>query len=384
MRWLINSSYRNNSRLHEFEYLNTDTANAAITYHKTLEDYHPTPLVSLKNLAAQWGLKNIYVKDESKRLKLKAFKVLGASYAIKQILDQKVELEADHQTECVAELKPTEIFVSATDGNHGRAVAWAARKFAQQAIIYMPKNSAESRISAIRAEGAKVKVTNYNYDKTAEIIAQRAYDNGWILIQDSSWNEYLEIPKCIMQGYLTMALEIEEELQKNQLELPTHVVLQAGVGSFPAAIVNYWHKTLGHKCPIFIIVESDQANCFYESVKNNKKQIVDGPLDTVMSGLACGKPSLLAWDILRTQAHCFIACPDEIALIAMNILNNPISGDASIESGESGAISIGVLDKLLHDPDYTELKRKLDINHHSRVLCFNTEGITNPERNDES
>ncbi len=377
MKWIINSTYTNSSKLPEFDYLNPEAAGEAQTFHKSLPGYMATPLVLLKELAQKWGLKSIYVKDESKRLGLKAFKVLGASYAIRQILERRIDLEFDKQTQMIKEPQTVNTFATATDGNHGRAVAWVSRYFDQHAIVYMPAGSTENRINAIINEGAQVSITDYSYDKTAEIIAEQAITKGWILVQDSSWDKYIEIPKRIMQGYLTMALEIECKLHNEQLELPTHVFLQAGVGSFPAAIVNYWQKTLNDKCPIFIIIESDQADCFYKSIESQRMQILDGALNTVMAGLACGKPSLLAWNILRNQAHCFLSCPDQLAVNGLRIFNNPIPGDAQIQSGESGSISIGALNYVMNNKNSKELRAALRFDGNSRVLCFNTEGITN-------
>jgi diaminopropionate ammonia-lyase len=244
-------------------------------------------------------------------------------------------------------------------------------------VIYMPDGSAQARITAIRDEGAKVKVTRFNYDDTALMIAADAEKNGWVLIQDSAKPGYMKIPRTIMQGYLTMAEEIRTELKRQARAVPTHVFLQAGVGSFPAALAGYWLWGFKERHPKIIIVESNQAGCFYHSCKQGKKVAVAGEFTTIMAGLACGRPSFIAWEILNRTAYAFITCPDEIALRGMRLLSTPIKGDAEINSGESGAVCAGALRAIMKDPGYRSLRQELGLNEDSRVLLFNTEGITN-------
>lgn len=381
MEWIINPRYCDKRPVPGYRFLNRASAIRSLTYHQSLSEYRVTPLVRLQELAHHLQLGTIDVKDESGRFGLMAFKVLGASYAVHLFLNQ------NQGTGAITSLKgnplsrnrtTTFTFATATDGNHGRALAWAARKYGHKAVIYMPYGSIQARITAIRDEGAKVKVTKLNYDDTALMIEADAEKKGWVLIQDSAKPGYMKIPRAIMQGYLTMAEEIRTELICQARAVPTHVFLQAGVGSFPSALAGYWLWELKELHPKIIIVESDQAGCFYHSCKQGKKVDVTGEFTTIMAGLACGRPSSIAWEILNQTAYAFITCPDEITLRGMQILSTPIKGDAEIKSGESGAVCAGTLEAIMRDSELETLRQELGLNEGSRVLLFNTEGITNP------
>jgi diaminopropionate ammonia-lyase len=379
MEWIVNPRFSDKKLGSVPFFLDRTSAVKALTYHQTLPEYQATPLVHLRNLAHHLGLGAIYVKDESSRFGLKAFKVLGASYAVHFLLKRKARAVASPgDNRAVYDSTATYTFATATDGNHGKALAWAVRKYGQQAVIYMPYGSAEARVSAICEEGAKVKVTRYNYDETADMIAADAEENGWVLVQDSARPGYEKIPKIIMQGYLTMAEEIRFELKRQAEAMPTHVFLQAGVGSFPAALAGHWLWEHKESCPKIIIVEPDQAGCFYNSCKQGKKANVSGDFKTIMAGLACGSPSTVAWEILNRAASVFIICPDEITLHGMRLLSTPMKDDSEITSGESGAVCAGVLEAIMHKSEFGSLRRELGLDQDSRVLLFNTEGITNP------
>jgi diaminopropionate ammonia-lyase len=268
-------------------------------------------------------------------------------------------------------------FTTATDGNHGRDVAWAASKLGHKAVIYLPKNSAKNRFEAIEDAGGKAVVTNLNYDDTVDFVLQKAEAENWILVQDTARDEYLKIPHWIMQGYTTMVQEVELQLELEALEKTTHLFLQAGVGSMAAAILGYY-QNLNDKNPITTIIEPKEAACFYESAAaaDSKAHKASGNLKTDMAGLACGEANPIAWNILRDYADFFISCSDYPAARAMRILANPIAEDDKIISGESGSVGLGVLSLLMEINELKKLKEKLQLDQNSTLLFFNTEGAT--------
>ena len=337
--------------------------------------YHETPLVELKELAAWLGVKSIFVKDESKRFGLQAFKALGCSFAIATYLAQKSgsPLNFDDLTyEKISDKVGNITFATTTDGNHGRGLAWVARILGFPAVVYMPKGSAQVRVDAIRHEGAKVVVTDLNYDDTVRLLAKDASDNKWVIIQDTAWKGYEQEPLWIMQGYSTMATEA---LDKMPLA-PTHIFAQAGVGSMAAAVQAVVANRSYKKQPIFTILEAAVANCFYRSFKQGSPCSVGGDLNTIMAGLACGEVNPLAWEIIKNYSSFSLSCHDEVAALGMRLWGNPLGNDPKITAGESGAIGggvIGLLDK------YHNLKTDMGIKKDSVLLFFNTEGDTFPE-----
>ena len=337
--------------------------------------YHETPLVELKELAAWLGVKSIFVKDESKRFGLQAFKALGCSFAIATYLAQKSgsPLNFDDLTyEKISDKVGNITFATTTDGNHGRGLAWVARILGFPAVVYMPKGSAQVRVDAIRHEGAKVVVTDLNYDDTVRLLAKDASDNKWVIIQDTAWKGYEQVPLWIMQGYSTMATEA---LDKMPLA-PTHIFAQAGVGSMAAAVQAVVANRSYKKQPIFTILEAAVANCFYRSFKQGSPCSVGGDLNTIMAGLACGEVNPLAWEIIKNYSSFSLSCHDEVAALGMRLWGNPLGNDPKITAGESGAIGggvIGLLDK------YHNLKTDMGIKKDSVLLFFNTEGDTFPE-----
>ena len=352
-------------------------------FHRSIKSYKPTPLHNLKNLANYLGVKNIYIKDESYRFNLNSFKSLGGSYAIAKILAEKLGKNIKNLSFNYLKSKKTKnklgklTFTTATDGNHGRGVAWAASKLGHKAVIYLPKNSAKNRVEAIEDAGGKAVVTNLNYDDTVDFVLQKAEAENWILVQDTARDEYLKIPHWIMQGYTTMVQEVELQLELEALEKTTHLFLQAGVGSMAAAILGYY-QNLNDKNPITTIVEPKEAACFYESAAaaDSKAHKASGNLKTDMAGLACGEANPIAWNILRDYADFFISCSDYPTARAMRILANPIAKDQKIISGESGAVGLGVLSLLMEKKELKSLKEKLRLNQNSTLLFFNTEGAT--------
>ena len=360
-------------------------ARQAQRFHRTLPGYRPTRLVRPRQLARCWNIRNILVKDESARFGLKAFKVLGGSYAVARMLSQQLGVpweQADFGTLTGGTFRKqlaSMTLATATDGNHGRGVAWVAEQLGMQAVICMPKGSAQSRVEYIRSHGAVVEVTDLNYDDTVRLVWEMARQKDWQVIQDTAWEDYQDIPRWIMQGYTTMSAETVAQMAESDLR-PTHVFVQAGVGAFAAAMVAHLAQVYADRPPRFIVIEPNRAACMLASARagDGRPHAVTGDLDTIMAGLACGEPSTLAWDILREWGCCFISCGNATAANGMRILANPIGDDAAVEAGESGAVGIGLLDRLANHPDCAALRKELALGPESTVLVFNTEGATDP------
>ncbi|NEQ51509.1 MAG: diaminopropionate ammonia-lyase, partial [Leptolyngbya sp. SIO3F4] len=354
-----------------FAFANEETANYVSKFHGSLPNYSPTPLVRLSNLANYLGISEILVKDESQRLELNAFKVLGASYAISKYLGKVLQLDKDELTfsRILTEKSKYEhiTFVTATDGNHGRAVAWSANLFGCKSVVYLPKGSSSARLEAIGNYGATVSITTMNYDDTVLYAAQKAQEEGWILLQDTSWEGYEEIPTHIMQGYCTLMTEYLNQ----ELDIwPTHVFVQAGVGSLAAAILAYLCNLSNRPMPKFVVVEPQGAPCLFKSKTYNKLFRVQGDLPTIMAGLACGEPSYLGWGLLKSAANAFLMCSDEVACRGMKVLGNPLEGDQHIISGESGAVTLGALFEILSNTAFLDVKKDLNLTFDSKVLLF--------------
>ena len=355
-------------------------ARAAQAYHRSFGTlYQPTPLVSLGALAEALGLKSIHIKDESKRFGLNAFKALGGSYAIGCTLAERFHLDTPTLETLRAAAEGQNITVcTATDGNHGRGVAWTARRLGLGCVVYMPRGSAQERVDNIRAEGARVVVTDTPYDDTVRRARADAEANGWLSVQDTAWPGYTAIPTHIMQGYLTMAREAFEQLAG---EIPTHLFLQAGVGSMAGAVAAFFKNALGDQAPCTVIVEPNAADCHYQSALagDGKMRFVTGDLASIMAGLSCGEPNPISWELLRHCAHFCLSCPDFTAADGMRVLSSPIGSDARIESGESGAATAGMLYELMTRPELRPMRDALNLNESSRVLLVSTEGATDRE-----
>lgn len=357
-------------------------------FHKSLPNYKPTPLVDLKNLAAHYGVKKVWLKDESKRFGLNAFKVLGGSYAIGKYLSQRLGKDINELpynvliSDEVKKQLGDVTFVTATDGNHGRGVAWMANRLKQKSVVYMPKGSAQMRFDAIAREGADVTITDLNYDDAVRLANKGAEEYGWIMVQDTAWDGYEEIPLWIMQGYSTIINEVVEQLKECGNEKPTHVFLQAGVGSFAGAVQGYLAHLYGDDRPITIICEPHGANCIYKSMEANdgNPHNVGGDLTTIMAGLACGEPNTISWKILRDNADFSVSCDDQIAARGMRVLSSPLGDDTRVISGESGAVGLGLFTILSErKEEFAELMKELKIDENSKILCISTEGDTDVE-----
>lgn len=353
-------------------------------FHRQLPGYAPTPLISLDALAGRLGIGKLWVKDESKRFGLNSFKALGGSYAMGEYLASRLgkplgeltfeQLASSQVREALGEVT----FVTATDGNHGRGVAWSARLFGQKAVVYMPKGSARERLENIRAHGARAEITPYCYDDAVRLADRQARKYGWVLVQDTAWPGYEEIPTHIMQGYTTLAREIVCQLEKAGEEKPTHLFLQAGVGSFAGAILGYFAAMWGGERPVTAIVEPDQADCLYQSARadDGTRHFVTGDMNSMMAGLCCGEPCTISWEIINSYADAFVACGDGYSAQGMRLLGRPQEGDRAVISGESGAVTAGVLEAILKEERLRQLREALGLDERSRVLLISTEGDT--------
>ena len=361
-------------------------ARRAHRFHAGFPQYAPTPLVALPHLAGCLGLGNIRAKDESGRFGLNAFKVLGASYAMGRYLAERLGKPIDDVTP--AELCSPAVsrqlgpitFVSATDGNHGRAVAWTAQQFGKKSVIYMPRGSDPARLANIRSHGAEASITDLNYDDAVRLAWKMAREHGWIMVQDTAWDGYKDIPTWIIQGYAALAVEALEQWLAEESAPPTHMFLQAGVGSFASGILGYMASVLGDALPVTVIVEPHAADCIYRSALagDGKPHAVTGDLSTLMAGLACGEPCIVGWPILRDYASAYLSCPDFMAANGMRLYAAARGGDAPIVSGESGAATLGALDAVMRTPSLAPLRDALRLGPESRVLLVSTEGDTSP------
>ena len=356
-------------------------------FHRQIPGYRPSPLRSLSGLAAMLSVGGVWVKDESQRLDLNSFKVLGGSFAIYQFIRSQLGLGDEDLTyeELVGEATKAKIgditFATATDGNHGRGVAWGASKLNCRAVIYVHKDTSIARIRAIEDYGAEVRVVDGNYDDAVHQASTDADANGWQVISDTSWEGYTDIPSWVMQGYTTMLTETQEQLAGTGIIKPTHVFIQAGVGALAAATTGFYSSRFGAERPHTIVVEPSEAQCLYHSAKigDGKPHDIDGDLQTIMAGLACGEPSPIAWDVLWDTVDAFMSCPDYVAAKGMRVYGVPLHGDPFIVSGESGAVTLGALMFTADYAEFHELKEYIGLGPDSQILLINSEGNTDPE-----
>ncbi len=378
MQYYIQSELKKQANI---AFLSPESVKKVSDFHKSFPQYSVTPLVRLDSLAKELGVKSIEVKDESKRFGLNAFKVLGGSYAIGRILSEKLgisetemsfeKLSAPESREKLGDLT----FVTATDGNHGRGVAWTAETLGFNAIVFMPKGTAKERLDNILITGADASITELIYDDAVRLAKKTAEEKGGILVQDTAWEGYTDIPEYIMQGYTTLAAEIVDSPDYLR---PTHIFVQAGVGSMAAAVVGFFANALNDNPPVMIVTEPDSAACIYETAKaEDGKMHFITEMNTIQAGLACGEPCTTAMDILKNNAKAFVTIPDCVAAEGMRRLASPKGSDKAITAGESGAAGFGTaLEILVNQP---ELKEKLGIDENSVILCVNTEGDTDKE-----
>lgn len=387
VKWVENNMPHTDDK--NLKVMDLSEVNKARAFHKTIPGYEPTPLAHLTNMSNYLGLKNVFVKDESYRFGLNAFKVLGGSFTMARFIAEKIGKdisELDFATltsdKLREELGPVTFF-TATDGNHGRGVAWAANKLKQKSVVLMPKGSTITRFNNIKAEGAEVTIEDENYDecvRMANALAEKT-PNG-VMVQDTAWPGYEKIPSWIMQGYGTMAMEASEQLETAGVKRPTHVFVQAGVGSLAGGVVGYFANRYADNPPTFVVVEADAAACLYKgaALGTGEEATVGGDMVTIMAGLACGEPNTTSWDILKNHVSIFTTATDGVAADGMRMLGAPCKGDPQVISGESGAPPFGVLAAIMTKPELADLKAALKLDKNSEVLLFSTEGDTDPER----
>jgi diaminopropionate ammonia-lyase len=357
------------------------------SFHRQIPGYQISSLRNLSNLAAMIGVGGIWVKDESMRLSLNSFKVLGGSFAIYSFIKSLLGLEGEDLSfdQLISDKTQARLgdltFATATDGNHGRGVAWAADKLNCRAVIYVHEATSQARIEAIASYGADVRVVQGTYDDAVRRANLDAEKNGWQVISDTSWEGYEDIPKWVMQGYTTMLSEAQEQLAGQGLVKPTHVFVQGGVGALAAATAGFYASRFGQDRPTTVVVEPATADCLLKSARigDGEPHAVGGDLQTIMAGLACGEPSPIAWRVLWDCVDAFVACPDYVAAKGMRVYGVPLAGDPFVVSGESGAVTLGALMFIAESPQYAELKDYLRLGPESQILLINSEGNTDPD-----
>lgn len=364
-----------------FVFYNKETEKVVRQFHESLPMYKKTRLVHLKDLAKELNVQEIFIKDEGDRFGLTAFKALGGIYAVARILAENLEWNfkeitfEDYQKPEVREQLGKNTFITATDGNHGRGLAWASEVFGQNCVVYMPGNSKKARVEAIRSHGAKCYVLEgENYDACVEKAMMEAEKNNWYFVQDTSQEDYEKIPHWIIESYFTMAAEALEDLKELDLE-PTHVFIQAGVGSMPAAITEFFVNYLPNVN--VVVVEADTVDPIYRSVEADDAIEITGNYHTLMAGLCCGIPASIAYPVLKDHAKYFMTIEDEYAATAMRILSSPLGEDPRVIAGESGAAGFGAFISAVYI--HPEKREELNLDKDSVCLFFNTEEATDPE-----
>lgn len=342
------------------------------------EGYAPTPLVSLSALAAKIGVADVLYKDEGPRFGLGSFKALGGSYAALRVLQRQIAAKLGQQvsleeirTGKVAALAAQITLVSATDGNHGRSLAWGCQRFGAPCRIYIHAEVSEGRAAAMRDLGAEVIRINGDYDASVVLAKKEAEENGWFVVSDTSWEGYSEPPRDVMAGYGVMTSEICESLDQP----PTHVFLQGGVGGLAAGVVAGLRQHWGKQGPRVVIVEPELAACLFESGRSGVATTFAVQTETLMAGLSCGEPSGMAWEILAEEAADFLTIPDSIVAPCVRLLARPFAGDTAIEAGESAIAGLAALIAARQD---AALSAKLGLDAQSRVLLIGSEGVTDP------
>lgn len=343
--------------------------------------YAPTPLVSLAGLARAAGLGSIHYKHEAGRFGLGSFKALGGAYAVLRLLKKEIlsrtgqvatsrDLLDGKFREVVADITVT----CATDGNHGRSVAWGAQMFGCQCVIYIHSTVSEGRRAAISRYGAEVVRTAGNYDDAVRAADAAAREHGRFVVSDTSYPGYTDVPRDVMQGYSVM---VEEALRQwPEAAPPTHVFIQGGVGGLASAVCAQLWERLGDQRGRFVVVEPDKAACLYESATVGKPVAVHGELDTLMAGLACGEVSLIAWEVLAAGTADFLTVPDAAAVACMRLLADAPFGDQPLAAGES---AVAGLAGLLMAAARPQMATALGLGLDSRVLLIGSEGATDPE-----
>lgn len=355
--------------------LSQEAMRAARDEVRTWPGYAPTPLVALSGLAKASDVARLDYKDEAWRFGLNSFKALGGAYAVLRLLKEHLppgvtsaDLLAGRYREEAARIT----VCCATDGNHGRSVAWGAQQFGARCVIYLHATVSQGREDAITRFGAEVRRIPGNYDDSVRQAAVDAETNGWFVVSDTSYPGYMTVPRDVMQGYTIMVDEAVQQLP----EPPTHCFVQGGVGGLAAAVLAQLWEAYGPDRPRVIVVEPDRAACLYESARAGRPIAVRGDLDTLMAGLACGEVSLLAWEVLEDGIDDFITVSDEAAVETMKLLAAGGDGDTPLVAGES---AVAGLAGLLIARQQPALSEALGLDADSRILLIGSEGATDEE-----
>ncbi|MEZ4387324.1 MAG: diaminopropionate ammonia-lyase [Candidatus Krumholzibacteriia bacterium] len=362
----------------ELAWVEAVRAQAQLPLHRSLPGYAPTPVRDLSDLARELGLGRLLIKDESGRFGLGAFKGLGASYAMDSVLRKRWRAITGEDLAPAACADPEVrarlggiTFCAATDGNHGRAVAWTARRLGQRAVIFLPADTAPARVASLEREGAEVRRIDGTFDHCVTACAEAAAREGWQVIADTAYPGYLEIPGDIMTGYSTIFAELADQLPAP----PDVVLLPAGVGGLAAAGTASLVLRYGAARPRLVCVEPESSACFLESIEHGTGEPVAarGDQRSIMVGLCCGMPSLVAWPIIRDAVDVFLAIDDQPARSAMRACHRH-----GVVAGESGAAALAGLLALLRDPDLIDARTHLGLGPAATALVINTEGATDP------
>ena len=347
------------------------------------QGYKPTPLFSLKNISSNLSLSEVLYKDEGPRFGLGSFKALGGSYAalkvlqreVSKVLNDKVSLKDIRNGKYNVEASKITL-VSATDGNHGRSLAWGCQRFGAPCKIYIHAEVSEGRATAMRDLGAEVVRIDGDYDDSVDLARSEAEENNWFVVSDTSWPGYYEPPRDVMLGYGVMMHEINESIT----EPPSHVFIQAGCGGFAGSVCASIRQVWSAQMPRIVIVEPDLANCLFESSKANKALFVKINEESIMAGLSCGEASAFAWDIIAEEASDFVTIPENVVAPTVRLLAKSQSNDPVIEAGESAVAGLAALICAAKQPS---LRATLGLNESSRVLLFGSEGVTDQAIFDE-
>lgn len=351
---------------------------AAFEEITTWENYAPTPLYRLTDLANKIGIADIMYKDESPRFGLQSFKALGGAYAGLRVIQRELTRQLNRDVS-VAEIRSGALaehigritLTSATDGNHGRSLAWGAQLFGAPCRIYIHEFVSENRAQAMRDYGAEVIRISADYDESVRVTRRESDENGWFVVSDTSWDGYTQAPTDVMSEYGVMVDEISVDLS----ESPTHLFIQGGVGGLAAAVTARMRQKFGNATRI-VMVEPALAACLYESGKSGVATTVTVHEETIMAGLSCGEPSALAWEILNEEVSDFLTIPESVVGPAMRLTANPPGNDPVITAGESAICGLAALIMASLTP---AMKKQLGLDQHSRVLLIGSEGITDRE-----
>ena len=350
--FLENKNYRFNKK-EIFHNLPESFIHEAVKSISSWETYSPTPLLKLDKLNKELKFKEIYYKDEAKRFDLKSFKALGGAFAVYKIASEKKNITVS----------------TATAGNHGRSVAWGAKRLGLKCKIFISENVSESRAEAMRDLNAEIIRVQGNYDNSLKECIKQSQENNWEIVQDVSWEGYKEVPKLIMAGYTIMIKEIIDQVDTNSI---THVFLQAGVGGMAAAMIAGF-ASFSKNIPKFIVVEPENADCVFKSIKNNKPTTVDIKKETVMGGMSCGDVSSIAWEILKNSAQYCVTISDDAISSAVALLAEGRLSNEKIIAGECAVPGVIALIGSFNNKEYLD---KLKLDEKSNVLLFGCEGLT--------